>query len=47
MCQSFNFWNYEIFQVEINEVFACDVYPSYGDIYMWDVHLLFTNRLEL
>lgn len=26
---------------------ACDVYPSYGDIYMWDVHLLFMNRLEL
>lgn len=50
MFQSFNFWNYEIFQVKINEVFrACDVYPSYGggDICMWDVHLLFTNRLEL
>lgn len=28
---------------------ACDVYPIYGggDICMWDVHLLFTNRLEV
>lgn len=50
MFQSFNFWNYEIFQVKFNKYFiTCGFYPSYGggDICMWDVHLLFTNRLKV